>query len=464
MPTSHQVGPFQRLSWTPLLGLAALVLFVIQIAAFSGVRADDAYITYRYGQNWANGLGPVFNPGQRVQGFTSPGHMALAALAYVLFGMYGTPTAMAALGCVGWSLQALAVYRLLADVLGSLGAGLIALGVALGAAGAAHFVALETDLVAALVLVSFVLGKEARWAPAAVSCGLAVLMRPDAALAAGLLASACLYELRARAVWPAVLFFALVLPWLIFATVFYGSPVPQTAVTKFQATGVLPYLLHELRHPAAQLMPPMPVLLQIGSSFALSAVGAVRLLRRSKRLWPLIAFGVLHALAYLVLRPFTMHTWHLYPWVLVLWICSLAALVPTAAGRGAWHWASSVGCGVLLLMAAYRFVNDCRGFDAGYWTGQRDAAYRRVAGYLGEHAQPADWFAAIEVGTVAYYTNLSAYDLGGLVTRADDPAAAHPLRWLVLDKLYVQRSPPSPPVLIAREGDFEAYLFEFGRR
>lgn len=33
---------------------------------------DDGYIFFRYAENLANGLGPIFNPGERVEGFSSP--------------------------------------------------------------------------------------------------------------------------------------------------------------------------------------------------------------------------------------------------------------------------------------------------------------------------------------------------------------------------------------------------------
>jgi arabinofuranosyltransferase len=33
--------------------------------------SDDAYISFRYARNWANGLGPVWNPGEHVDGYTN---------------------------------------------------------------------------------------------------------------------------------------------------------------------------------------------------------------------------------------------------------------------------------------------------------------------------------------------------------------------------------------------------------
>lgn len=42
---------------------------------------DDAYITFRYARNWATGHGVVFNPGDRVEGYTSFLWTAILALA-----------------------------------------------------------------------------------------------------------------------------------------------------------------------------------------------------------------------------------------------------------------------------------------------------------------------------------------------------------------------------------------------
>jgi hypothetical protein len=43
--------------------------------------ADDAFISYRYATHWANGLGPVFNAGERVEGYTNFLLTAILALA-----------------------------------------------------------------------------------------------------------------------------------------------------------------------------------------------------------------------------------------------------------------------------------------------------------------------------------------------------------------------------------------------
>jgi hypothetical protein len=428
---------------------------------------DDAFITYRYGQNLAQGLGLVFNPGQYVQGSTSPGHMLLSSAVYALFGLHATPVAMAVIGCCAWNAQALALYRLLTPALGGAGAAVVALAIDLGVNGAAAWVPLETHLVAMLVLFAFVMLREQRFIGAAVCSGLAVFVRPDAAVAAALVLSAVLWELRARALVPLAWFAALALPWPLFATFYYGSPLPQTALTKFQRVGLFEYVFHELGHPSRRLLWAGAGIAWILIALAVALAGAVRLFKRDRRLLPYLTYGALHACAYAELRPFKLHTWHLYPWTSLFCVCVMSALLPlglfvgsAALPRKAVHLLQVCLLTGLLLNAAVRFKAECVGLPKGYWSGQRDGAYQRVAEYLRQHANESDWFASIEVGTIAYYSGLSAYDLGGLVTRLDDPIGAHPVRFVVVNNSSMLRQTPSAQVFSAREGEFFANVYE----
>src|SRR5437867_1649073 len=55
-----------------LVPLALLLLTRGILAWLLPLASEDAYITYRFARNLALGLGPVFNPGERVMGFTTP--------------------------------------------------------------------------------------------------------------------------------------------------------------------------------------------------------------------------------------------------------------------------------------------------------------------------------------------------------------------------------------------------------
>jgi len=67
-----------------LLPLVTLLVTRAWLARAIPTASEDAYITFRYAANWAAGMGPVFNPGEHVLGFTSPLWTALLALGMAL--------------------------------------------------------------------------------------------------------------------------------------------------------------------------------------------------------------------------------------------------------------------------------------------------------------------------------------------------------------------------------------------
>lgn len=448
-----------RVLW---LGWAALV--ALQVGSFSSVRGDDAFITYRYGQNLASGLGLVFNPGDRMLGSTSPGQMLLSALVYAVAGLQATPNVMATVGCLAWSAQVIALFLLLDRALGRGGAALVAALVGLGATGAQGWVPLETNLVAACVLFAFVAADRRAWVATAVLAALATLLRPDAWLPALLLGAFCIWERRRHALGPCAVFVVLASLWPLIAWQYYGSPLPQSALTKYHRSSLLEYLIHELTSPCDFFLPAGPALIRTFLMIALAIGGGVQLLKNAPRLAPFVSYGVLHALAYLQLRPFTMHQWHLYPWVLVLCVLFWSALISVARvslqqARRAAYWLTVTTCACLALLQAARFADAARTLAAGYWTGQRHSTYLEIARYLRQHAAAGEWFASVEVGTIAYYSKLSAFDVGGLVTRPDARLEQFPVRFVVVDQLYMHPNPKLKPVFQAKHGEFLAVIY-----
>ena len=62
----------------------ALAVFAVHNATIQPWTLDDAFITFRYAENLAAGHGPVYNLGERVEGYTTFSWMALLAGARVL--------------------------------------------------------------------------------------------------------------------------------------------------------------------------------------------------------------------------------------------------------------------------------------------------------------------------------------------------------------------------------------------
>jgi hypothetical protein len=442
---------------------AAAALVIAQCAAFHGVRRDDAFISYRYAQNLANGVGLVFNPGERVMASTSAGHVLLAAIVHGVVGDALLPSFMSALGCIGWTAQALAIGVLLQRALPLAVAWLIALAVALGAGRAEEHVCLETTIAAALLCWALCAGVYRRWMWTAALCALAGLFRPDMYVAAVLLGGLCLWEARAKAVKPMLLFVALALPWYLFAQAYFGKLLPQSASAKFQRRQLGEYALWELRQNGALGLPfAHPIAVDVAAC-VLSVLGAVVLVRRDRRLWVVPAWLLLHNAAYLWLRPFT-HAWHLYP---VAALSAVLMLVALAAGVAALPWPrvaslALVPVAAFALVYGYRAAEFARTHEHGKWHGSRDHVYRDTARYLRKHARPRDVVASVEVGTIAYYTDLRMYDWGGLVTpdavfRPTEPR----LNWAVIDMNFEELRVGLAPIKRLEQPGFIVSIYNF---
>jgi arabinofuranosyltransferase len=92
-PTQPVLGPgrWPRLAralgrrWPLALLLLGAALHILRLYGVTqGWVVDDAYISFRYAENWVDGLGLVFNPGQHVEGYTNFLWVVLLAIGYGL--------------------------------------------------------------------------------------------------------------------------------------------------------------------------------------------------------------------------------------------------------------------------------------------------------------------------------------------------------------------------------------------
>jgi hypothetical protein len=236
--TTTQRSAPARITEQALLGFAALCFVVLTRHHWQQI-CDDAFIPFRYANNLAAGLGPVWNRGERVEGYSSPlwlGLLVVGKLAgadlQVLAGALGV-------ACSGLCL--VLVHRFAMALVPSRG-------VAAAACVAASLVyplyfwapaGLETTLFAALVTFaacSLVVPSGWRWSLAAALLGVA---RPEGPLLACVLAVLARVAHGRSVVRPGALAFALApaLAWLFFRRAYYGDWLPNTYYAK--ATGTL---------------------------------------------------------------------------------------------------------------------------------------------------------------------------------------------------------------------------------
>ncbi len=428
--TRWALGSPWRHELTWVVGAAAALL-VAQIAAFHSVRHDDAFITFRYGRNLVIGNGFVFSPGERVMGSTAPGHALLSALVHLLVGRDSLPSVMSALGCVGWMLQALAACRLLRKALGR-ASYIVGLFVALGVAWSYRYVAIETNLAAALMLLALTAAAERRWYAAAILCGIGGVVRADLFLLGLPLGVQCLVDLRRRAWKPALAGAACALPWFVFARVYFGTILPQTFAAKVgvatfgeQAIRVLNFPAKELwaMHfgwPTSDAISGMALL-----TYALAALGFVVLARADRRLWTLPATLLIYLCAYTLLRATIGTEWHLYPAYLIL-----ACLIVGGSLRAAQllprqpRGVVTACLSAPLVFLGYRMADFASGHSRDFWLGERHGALMATAGYLRAAAAPNDLLVTEATGTLGYFTDMRTLDLDALTTRNPTEALA----------------------------------------
>lgn len=214
-----------------VLGLSLLAAFVARLLHGSFI-IDDAYISFRYAQNLVDGHGLIYNLGEPpVLGTTTPLFTLWLSLFYKLgLSFEGVSLWTSILSdCATISLVYLIGRQASLPSLGLLAGWLVALWpdyLTYAVSG------METSLYVALLLGAYYLYCRDFYGWAGLVMALLVLVRPD-----GLLMVAVLFGhyllVRRKIPWKmGLLFSPLPLVWVIFATLYYGSPLSHSIVAK----------------------------------------------------------------------------------------------------------------------------------------------------------------------------------------------------------------------------------------
>jgi arabinofuranosyltransferase len=409
-------GPW--LAWLAL-GLAATLL----AARFWDHTSDDAYISFRYARNLVEGHGLVFNPGERVEGYTNFLWVMIAALPLALgrdpvawTRVVGLLATLASLWGVGRAAGRLTGRPLLA--------GAAALLLALSPSAAVWAAAgLETPLFAALVLWSVWLVAEALEAgrhppaPAAVLLGAAALTRPEGLLVAALVLAATAPLAARRDGVLAWLRFAGVValvvgPWLVWRALYYGDLLPNTFHAKVGLSSAQAW---------RGFVYGLEFLVECGS-WTLAAVGLGLVLLRRRPACRLMLAVVVPYLAYVVviggdalpMYRFFVPMLGLLAILLAAGVAAFIARRPGEAARPPWVAAVPLAAWALVCVwpafagGSYRFVEQDR---------REVATWRAIGLWFEGHALPGQSIALVPAGAIPYYSRLPAIDMLGLTDR-----------------------------------------------
>lgn len=251
---------------------------------------------------------------------------------------------------------------------------------------------------------------------AAASLGVAVVLRADAVLAGVPLLALAVVDLGRRISKPLAAAACAPLAWAGFAFAYFGSVLPLTLVAKAHHSSLAGYASHICTLPITVLLPSVSMVPLVAglAAWIVVLVGWGLAVMRDRRLAIFPAWMLLHLTAYLVLRPDTAFSWHLYPANLVA-VMGILLAVGFAARRAP----RPVAVAAMIATPACAAWNTLV-FSVQYedltWYGARDQVNRAVAAFMRDRAVPGDIADAEEVGTLAYYSDLTMVDHPGLVT------------------------------------------------
>ncbi|MFM8302859.1 MAG: hypothetical protein ACKOA9_00955 [Actinomycetota bacterium] len=228
------------------LEIGGIALVTVLNGLLYRTDAEDAYITYRYSLNLAEGHGPVFNAGERVEGYSNFLWMSVLALVHAAAGIRIEQVARA-LGLLV-AVLAVLVTRHLALIL-TRGNRPVASWCALVVACAGPFAAyamsgLETPLFVLLVVTLLVLLTQERLILAGLVGALATMTRPDGLVVFSAAALWLVWGDRSarrkvqdllRAVLPFVI---VVVSWTVWRVAYYGYLVPNALAAKTGGVGI----------------------------------------------------------------------------------------------------------------------------------------------------------------------------------------------------------------------------------
>jgi hypothetical protein len=413
-----------------VLVVAAVAWWIFRRA--TRITLEDALITYRYAENLAAGRGPVFNVGERVLGTTSPLFALLLAVCGRLVGIRLIPAcsnAMMALAALGSAIFAFATLRrmTIAPAWCALAAAftLLTPDMLWVVAGG-----METPLVLLLMAWSFWASTAGRWAQVGVASALLCLARADGALWVLVMLALCAWQ-SPRGGGRAALTMAIVLlPWMVFAFWYFGSPVPQSIAAKFALGPTDTRLGTYLRWFTPGLGAPFTPgwggapLWVIGGLIVLGVGSAFRHSER-RPLLAVAGFVPLYFTAMWLGHAPRTFAWYLVPpaWCsLLLAATGLGTLYESlvragAEGKVERTLANAAAAAVLAPLVAGMVV---RAFHLTQvhrdWQRNQDGLLRAVGVWIDQHA-PRDASVAMEaIGYEGTYSHRRVIDLAGLVT------------------------------------------------
>ncbi len=219
----------QQISNRYLSFLYVATVSLIIYGLFSAWGYDDPYISYRYAENIANGHGFVYNIGEKVLSTTSPLFTLLLAILKPIWA--DTARTAVLLGALSLALGGLFIWKL-GKLWGKPGISWTGLLFYPLFPLLLQTLSSETPLFLAFGLATFYFYFKGRISTSFTFGALALLTRPEGAIILVVLVVYHLIVHKTLPLVPLTIAAIIITPWLIYATISFGSPIPVTLAAK----------------------------------------------------------------------------------------------------------------------------------------------------------------------------------------------------------------------------------------
>lgn len=429
-----------------MLGLLIRVGFML----YTGRIWEDALITLEHAKNAASGLGLTHHVGEGpTHGFTSALSVLIPLTGEIV--LRGSGLIVLQLVSLAAMVVALVYGRALARELGlsRVATVLVLMFLAVeqnhvfyGASG------METQIAVAILLGALVHSIRGEWFAAGVALGLAVLARPDFVLLVPFLLLGVGLRRGALAAGRSSLIGALVLlPWAMFTTLYYGSPVPHTIGVKSAGYANLPggdipgwvaeQLYSHVEPMLRSFMPFFADTMVVGSPgpavasalvastmYALIIAGAISLIR-DRRWWPILGFLASYAAYRVFLLPTSYYDWYVPPFTAVAVLLAAGGLDRLRMPQSGRRLAVAVIVVAYALPLPWLFA-----MEREVQVVPEDGVRREVARYLAAHVQHRESVTSESAGYIGVDTSVLLWDFPGLTS----PTALAAVRSLPQDR------------------------------
>ncbi len=397
--------------WT-ILVFALAVAVRIAFHQYTGFIADDAFITFRYAYNLAHGAGLVYNPGEQVLGTTTP----LFAFFLGLFGSIGLdiPRAALVIGLFASGMTASVIYRLALRLRFTHWAVAPAVMYAFWPRSVvAESCGMEAPLFAFFVISAIYYHTKNLPIYALAMGTLATLTRPEGLAILALLMAIYLYQYGHR--WVQIVLTPLFLlgPWIFFATLYFGSAIPNSISGKLAL-----YSRWGTMSTWDTLVFYLSWHNPVGWSVALLAIVGGIWLWKKQNWGGVAAIWLVGMIAFYVFSGARVFFWYAAPLYPVLLLFCAAALpyastkfsVLEKVGREY----SLVAIALIGAIAVVGIIPAAKYYKS--FQESMDNCHLAVATFLSTHVAENELVAAEDIGYMGYYSRKRILDRDGLVS------------------------------------------------